>query len=554
MHIALLVLLLTPAPSRPFAEERVLLDRRLEALRRLLPDGPASASDLQACRDLAQTSGLSQVAVEERPATEEGNRGETVVRLTALGGYEEIYRFFQAVGSSARPVDVEQLSINATLEGVSQLETVLRFPYWPPRATLPQPPDSARPAGAARPQAEAYRRDAALAYAKSEAVAARRRSRRTPRLFLSELAAASRQRAVMLGYASLAEEFTLRGVALGEGPLRGFERRLERGFFRMRDFLVVRQGACYRFEAHGLSPVAGPDVELPPPGEDPFEQDASPCRVDRDEPSRTLLVKGRVPTTKEPGRGAITLRLRGTDLADVFQALAQLGIGAYVVDGSVNGRAHLEFTRATLEELLAGLRKSGGIETFEMGPLRRVGVSGSGARTEAPPGGAPVSFAVKRAEVRDIMAAMAEADPSLASLGPPGFLGRVSVFARDVPLLAVRAAVLASASLTERTEDERRVLERPGGAGEAAVPVARAAPEPRLVLRREELAVQEFELAGVGSAGGGFLAFAYSPTGQLHAYASGDRLDDGIIRAVDADGVTIETDEGPLRLGVPALP
>ena len=56
------------------------------------------------------------------------------------------------------------------------------------------------------------------------------------------------------------------------------------------------------------------------------------------------------------------------------------------------------------------------------------------------------------------------------------------------------------------------------GTLEAPVPVARADPEPRLALRREELTVLEFQLAGVASAGDAFVAFAYSPTGQLYAY------------------------------------
>ena len=46
MPLALLLGLLAAAPAapaaRPFADERVLLDRRLETLRRILPDGPTA--------------------------------------------------------------------------------------------------------------------------------------------------------------------------------------------------------------------------------------------------------------------------------------------------------------------------------------------------------------------------------------------------------------------------------------------------------------------------------------------------------------------------------
>jgi hypothetical protein len=118
----------------------------------------------------------------------------------------------------------------------------------------------------------------------------------------------------------------------------------------------------------------------------------------------------------------------------------------------------------------------------------------------------------------------------------------------------VRAAVLDAASLAERAEEDRGVVERRTGAREAPVPVARSGSEPRLALRREELTVLEFQLAGVASAGDDFVAFAYSPTGQLYSYRAGDRLADGVVRAVESTDVLLETDEGPLRIALPPLP
>ena len=113
----------------------------------------------------------------------------------------------------------------------------------------------------------------------------------------------ARDRPVVLGYASLGEEFTIRGLALGAGPLRAFESRVERGFFRVSDFLIAKQGACYRFEAHGRAPVAGPDAELPVPVDDPFEQDASACRVDRDAARRSCCAAAcRPPRIRRRGR------------------------------------------------------------------------------------------------------------------------------------------------------------------------------------------------------------------------------------------------------------
>jgi len=114
-------------------------------------------------------------------------------------------------------------------------------------------------------------------------------------------------------------------------------------------------------------------------------------------------------------------------------------------------------------------------------------------------------------------------------------------------VLDLRAAVLEAVGLSERIEEGRRVLQRKTVAEETMAPVAGTTPERRLVLGPQDLAVMEFDLAGVASAGDTWMAFAYSPTGVLNAYRPGDRLADGIIKSVESTDVVIETDEGPVR-------
>jgi hypothetical protein len=242
------------------------------------------------------------------------------------------------------------------------------------------------------------------------------------------------------------------------------------------------------------------------------------------------------------------VRLRDVDFADVFQVLAVLGAGSYVVHESVTGRVSVELTRATLDEALAAIRKAAAIEISDAGPVRIVSTTRVLPRKDAPAGGPPSGFALKRAEVRDVLAGMADVDPGLATLGPAGFLGRVSVWTKDAPLVCVRSAVLDAVGLAEHTEEDRRIVERRGGETDAPGPVARSGPEPHLALRREELTVHEFQLAGVAGSGDSFVAFAYAPTGQLYAYRPGDRLADGVVRAIETTDVLLETDEGPLRL------
>src|SRR5207237_9799967 len=115
----------------------------------------------------------------------------------------------------------------------------------------------------ARPVAYAYRRDQALCLAKADAIAALRRSRRNPRLFLAELAAVVRDRPVVLKEAALGEEFVVRGLTVGEGPMRALAGRSARGFFRVSEALMARAGACQRFEVRGRSPVVGVEAEVP---------------------------------------------------------------------------------------------------------------------------------------------------------------------------------------------------------------------------------------------------------------------------------------------------
>jgi hypothetical protein len=566
MRLALIALFAAASLTRPFADERQLLDGRLETLRRILPDGPNPSADAALLRELGQAARLRAFDVRPRPPLEAGGRGEVALDVAGSGHFSEIERFFRSLALAHRLPDVESLTLSGSPDTI-QLAAVVRLPYRPLRAPLPLPPDGARGrvAGVPRPQADAFVRDQALALAKAEAIAAWRRVRRNPRLFLAELVAISADRPVVFSHAdwrdaaqpgSATPAFVVRGLTVGEGPARALEARFERGFFRVSEFMMARQGACLRFEVKGASPVAGPEAALPLPSDDPFVADEAPCRVDRDA-GRTVAVKAGA-AGKSAG-GTLSMRLRDVDLPDVFSVLHQLTGEGFLVDGDVTGRANLELTRVTIREALDALQKQGGLRIGGPGALHRVAVDRKSALAPAPAtGGAPLArFALKRAEVRDVLALMSEADPGLVALGPPGFLGRASLWVRDASLVDLRGLLLASAGLGERVEEGQRILEPAGGAsnGDGPVPVAARgdADEPRLVLGAHQLAVREFEVAGVASAGESWLAFAYSPTGTLHAYKPGDRLSDGSIKDVQSTDVLLETDDGALRVLVPPL-
>ena len=555
MWVALLLLSASLADGRSFEDERHLQRRRLETLRRILPDGRRAEADLALVHRLADEAALEQVTLSERP--DDGSDvtrevGHVAIEIQAQASYQQLERFFSQVALHHRLVDVERLSLQSTPDRDVHLSAQLRLPYRPEGTALPAPPQGLERVlnGVPTAQTAAFQRHEALALAKSNSIAHLRRNQRNPRLFLAELAAITRERPVVLTFAELEEEFLVRGHAVGEGPVRALEARFERGFFRISDFLMARRGSCHVFEARGTSPVVGPDAELPLPAEDPFEQDPEPCVVDRDLPGLRKLRAG-----KPNGTGALTLRLRNVDLADVFGILQQATGQGFVVNGNVRGRVSVDFQKLTLEEALDALAPAG-IEIGGPGPIRLVGKRGEGVSKALQPvaSGSPcVSFKLKRADVRQLLTLMTEIDPRYASVGPQGSLGEVSVWVSRGELDLVRASMLAVAGLEERYEGDSRTIVRMSGPEEALVPVETEAPPGRLVLTPNDLTVLEFNLAGVAAWADNWSALAYSPTGALFSYRVGDSLSDAVVEAVAATDVLLLSGDTPHRLFVSPL-
>ena len=367
MTRALPLLLLAVAVQRPFPDERLLLDRRLETLRRILPDGPFPSSDSALVKEMADGSRLTDVLVQARSPRETGPRGLVPIEVSALGRFEDVDRFFRQVVLSPRLIDVESLLITPADADRVRFTTVVNLPYRPARAPLPPPPEGARALAqqTPRPQVEAFLKDQSLAVAKSETIAELRRTKRNPRLFLSELSGLVRERPVVFTRASLGDEFLVNGLTVGEANMRSLETRLERGFFRVAEVLVARQGACHRFEVRGRSPVVGLDAEIPLPNEDPFDQEESACRVDRDS-GRPTIVRNAGP--RAPARGSLHLRLRDVDLVDVFQVLHLLTDQAYLVDEDVHGRVSLDLAGVDGDQALAALERTG-VDAVGAGPV-----------------------------------------------------------------------------------------------------------------------------------------------------------------------------------------
>jgi hypothetical protein len=536
-------LLLAMTTGRSFGEERLLLDRRLETLRRILPDAASPSADAAHAVELLRSAGLGGLQVTPRGPLEAGERGDVVLDVVAVGRFADAERFFRLASLSPRLIDVEALTLTASPNRLLRVTAVLRLPFRPTRAPVAAPPEGfeALLRGVPRAQRDLFLRDVALSAAKSQAIAGLRRARRNPRLFLAELAAAVRERPVALDHASLTgDEFSVRGFSVGEGALRVLERRLERGFFRLADFQLAREGACHHFEARGRSPIVGPEAELPLPAEDPFQREEAPCRPDRD-PVEPVTVK----TSAKPAAGAFTVRLRDLDLADAFQVLGASSGRGYLVDGDVRGRVTLDASAVSLAELQGMLERQFGLHLVESASFVRV-ARGSRATAPTPAPDSPrLSLAGKRGELRDVLASLAEADPGLRSLGPAGPLGRVSAWLRDAPAAELFAALVEGAGLQAREEDGQRVLMGPSDTA-SPQPIASEGPERRMVVRAEDVTAQELVPVAIAANGDTWVAFSYSPTGGLITHRAGDRLADATVRSISATDVVLDTEEGPL--------
>jgi hypothetical protein len=603
--LLLAFVLAAAAAPRPFTEERDLLDRRLQAVQRALPDGARPPADLALVRALADSARLQVSALTARPPAEAGGRGEITIDLVAFGRFTNVETFFRQAGKSPRLVDVASLALNATPEDTIRMTAVLRLPFWPTQNRLPAAPEGTaeRARGVPRVTADQFTRDQALLLAKSDAIAELRRTRRNPRLFLAELAGAAEDRPVVLTEISWGDElFVVRGLSIGEGPTRALSRRMERGFFRISEFLMARQGACRRFEARGRCPIAGSEVELPVAHDDPFRQDDAPCRVDRDPvPAQTLRAAGAKAKTAP---GPITVRANELDAGDLLYVLHEITGQSFIVDEDVRQRLNVELLGVTLEEALAALAK---VRIFAgpPGPLRRIAMhpvaawrptppptpvptaepaatpanddaaeddvdplaaaalqAPAPAVTAAPaaPRDAPprVNLSVKRASVREILAALAQADPGRRTVAPGGTLGHATVWARNVDLALLRGAVLETAGLLEvQGDDGTRAVQRSdtpaAGTGEPLLPIDPAPPLRRLTLRPSDLSPDDFELAAIGGDSGAWRAFAYSPAGTLHGYRPGEPLFDGSVRTIDATSAMLDGEDGPLVVRVPGV-
>jgi hypothetical protein len=554
LSLLVLAALVQVSPGRPYKEERQLLDRHLAQLARALPDAPTPEEDAGLLKQLANEGGLRNVEVGPPTITETGPLGQSRRALIATATYPDVDRFFRALQSSPRLIDVESLVLRAADFGV-RLEARLRLHHRAARvaATASLDPGRARDRtrGATREEMARFARDEQVALEKTIALDDLRRAQTSPRMFLAETGSALRDAAAALTFGSLdgdSGRFTLRGVVAGMGSADALERRLEGGFFRVREFSRAQKEGCFQFEVVGESFRAGPEAALPLPVDEPFRPTEPFCRQDRDGaatgPAATLLRA----SGSEPG--GLSLRAVDTDIADVAAMIAFLTREPMVVAEDVRGRVNVDFAGASIDEAIRVLP----VRDDRVGAVRLLrSPSGPSSPVSEAEEGAPAgrfSLRVKRSRGEDILAALAEAEPAFVALGPSG-LAKASVFVHEASIDDVRRAVLAALQLAETREEGARVLKFRDGTGGVG-PIANTSAA-HVLFRARDLTVDEMALAGVGRAGDEFVAFVYAPLGEIVAMRLGDTLADGVIAGLEAGGVVVDTAEGPVRISLATI-
>ncbi|MEO8500223.1 MAG: hypothetical protein ABI565_04860 [Vicinamibacteria bacterium] len=539
-------------PGRPYREERQLLDRHLAQLARPLPDAPTPDVDAALLLQVATEAGLRHIEVGAPTITETGALGQSRRTLIATATYPDADRFFRALQASPRLIDVESLVLRTADFGV-RIEARLRLHHRAARAaataSLDQGRARDRTRGATKEEAARFARDEQVALEKTIALDDLRRSQTSPRMFLAETGSAFRDAAAALTFGSLDGDtgrFTLRGVVAGMGAADALERRLEGGFFQVREFSRAQKDACYQFEVVGESFRAGPDAALPLPVDEPFRPTEPFCRQDRDGPGPV----GAIFRAAGSEPGGLSLRAVDSDLADVAAMIESLSKEPFVVAEDVRGRVNVDFAGASIDDAIKALP----VRVDRVGAVRLLRSSTGPATAvrdaddDAPTG--RFSFRAKRSHGEDILAALAETEPAFVALGPSG-LSKASVFAREAAVNDVRRAVLAALRLTETREESSRVLrfhDRDGGVG----PIAASA-NARVIFRARDLTVGEMTLAGIGRSGDDYVAFVYAPLGEIVAVRLGDTLADGVIAALDGSGGVVDTAEGPVRISLTTL-
>jgi len=279
-----------------------------------------------------------------------------------------------------------------------------------------------------------------------------------------------------------------------------------------------------------------------------------------------LAVDEPAPPASEPPR--LTLRLRDVALREIVFVHHKLAGQDWVVDADVVGRADVDMTDVTPDEVERALAGAG-LVLSEPGRMRRVSASGSAALPALRGTGHPVSLDFRRpGNMRDVLR-LFEDLTGQKILAPAGALSEVVVFVSEHPLDDVFRAVLASARLDQRRQGDRIAVFRTGDpdafllsvdsttrrAGHVAYREGEGGPAKRSA-GIQGLLVSEVSLTGLVASGTSWAALMLDPSSPgITVMRRGQRFYDGVLESVDNERIVMRREDSTRReLVLPAAP
>jgi hypothetical protein len=338
------------------------------------------------------------------------------------------------------------------------------------------------------------------------------------------------------------DTFELDALAVGARARNALEGALDQA--GLRDARVTREarGGCTAVSVTGrVAPAtqeeedaAREDVS----GIDLFAAaDATPCVGAEPAPRALKAIR------RGTAADGVFLRTRGASRGEVL-ALLEMASGRPVAGFGAPARIDLDLAGAPADEALAALSDAGapvrafaGLQLWTEAPF---------LAPEAQHTGEPVTLLLDCVALGDVFGLFAQVS-GLEIIPSADVTGCVDVFATDRPWDEVLEAVIAAAGLQRRIEGAKVFVTT--APGRPAVPSVAARQDWRVPLA--DLAAAELRVVGVAREDGRWIAFARGPLPGRHVLEAGSKLADGVVRAVDEDGVTVESAGRAVRLALP---
>lgn len=480
--------------------------------------------------------------------------------ISGRGLFVDVHRFLHRIAfvREWEPLDFDTLRVKAETGGTVSFDARINAPcfrYWgeawadnlqASRAPLP----SGHTVAAAEAEAAMYRtrlQDVRSAYATVSQLG----DRLQPMRLIDALAKLDTDwgdRAVLLSELRFAAPMlTLQGVTVGESARAAIDASLRKAGFDVTGIEWSPAGDCRAFTATARLTAGQSETHGVATKEIFDERLTSMCGANLRPAAIAVTARG---------SGNLNLHFRDADIAEFFHVMNDLvPAEGFVVEPGVTGRVNVDIDGATFDETLAAFR-SAGVAFVGPGPLHRVCNADCGEPTtpkQKSYDGEPITVTVKDAEVTDLLRTF-ESITELEFYLPRDFHANVSVFAHDMPWDLVFDGIFSSIRLTYVIEKTHVYLGRGSDVRKADHPGMVRFEKPAVPDRRRwlsepdasRLGVDDIRLAALVRADGPWKAYLHVPgsPGDLVALDPGTALFDGLVLAVDPNGVTLRTTAG----------